>query len=227
MPPAKKTTVELMAEIYAEIDRFIKDKTNTQGPNFKYTGVEEIADELRQAMGKRGLVMTPIAQERECRYGATRNGNEQVHVYLDVTWAITNGTDSVIVCSTGEAKDVSDKATNKAMTAARKYGLIQGFQLSMSSEPGRTEDTDATTPEPSSPAPPPSSQETPQGDGGQAPNPDLSKAPERHQWLKDKFGQDVVNAYLRKEKLKVQDLADVEVARRVKDALEAAAGEGE
>lgn len=127
-----------LARIYVEVDRFAKTKTvSGSGPSFKYTPVEEIADELRKKMGDAGIVMVPshievVASEDA---GTTKSGTTRWRHVVLVDWTLTDGTDSLTVSSVGESMDTGDKGMNKAQTAARKYALIGAFQLSTGDDP--------------------------------------------------------------------------------------------
>ena len=137
--------VEKLAGIYADVERFAKTKAITgQGPSFKYTPIEDLADELRKAMGAAGIVMVPSRVDvlTNGEAGVTKGGATRWRAVVQVQWDLTDGQDHLTVTSIGEAIDTGDKSFNKAQTASRKYALIGAFQLSTG------EDTDRQHPDP-------------------------------------------------------------------------------
>lgn len=139
------TLAQKLAGIYTDVERFAKTKRiQGQGPSFNYTPIEEIADELRKAMGKAGVVMVPSRVDvlASDEAGVTKGGATRWRAVIRVEWDLTDGTDHLTVTSIGEAIDTGDKSFNKAQTAARKYALIGAFQLSTG------EDTDRQHPDP-------------------------------------------------------------------------------
>lgn len=109
-----------------------KDRETSSGPKYKFRGIEAIYNELQPLMATHGIFNCPEVIERsETAFTKTNEYNKEtrwLHVYLKVmfTFYALDGS-KVVVVTSGEALDNSDKATNKAMSAAHKYALIQLF----------------------------------------------------------------------------------------------------
>lgn len=99
------------------------------GGGFKYRGIDSIYNALSPILAKNNLCILPDVREREVIERNTKNGTAMFYVVLKVDFHFVSSIDSTrhIVTVFGEAMDTSDKATNKAMSAAYKYACIQTF----------------------------------------------------------------------------------------------------
>lgn len=105
-----------------------------KGGNYAFRGIDEFLDACAPAMHEAGLVMFPrvVDEKREER-------EKQGNGYTSVTFStrVTVEYDFVAVAdgsvhtarTIGEAMDSGDKATNKALSAALKYCLMQTFMV--------------------------------------------------------------------------------------------------
>lgn len=142
MNPAKKPLVETQAEPYLEFQIFdkiskvmgdigavSKSKTNTL-QNYKFRGIDDLYNALQPALIKHGVFCLPevLSSAREER--TAKNGGTLFISILTVkyTFYCADGS-SVSATVIGEAMDSSDKATNKAMSAAQKYAFLQIFSI--------------------------------------------------------------------------------------------------
>ena len=117
------TLVQKIAAIMGEIGTFAKTGDN-KGMNFKFVEVNEILLRGAPLFAKHQVIMYPTKIDpTKIEFGTTKNGGVSTHVFLNVTWAVTDGQDEITVASFGEAIDTSDKASNKAQTAAEKQAL--------------------------------------------------------------------------------------------------------
>jgi len=116
-----------------EIGSIGKSQTNTH-QGFKFRGIDQFVNALYPALTKNGVFMTVDVLERtETIKDVVRsNGNPGVdkHVALRVkyTFHAEDGS-SVSSILVSEGLDSGDKATNKALSAALKYALIQTFSI--------------------------------------------------------------------------------------------------
>lgn len=118
--------------------------------NYKFRGIEDILTTIGPLLGKHGLTFLPSVLERIAEQRATRSGGTLWTVHLHVRWRIMAADGSFVETDAwGEGTDVSDKATNKAMTSAFKFMLGQVFSIGDDAT-----DTDQTSEE-SSPVPAP------------------------------------------------------------------------
>ena len=137
-----------------------KDHKNAmQGYNFR--GIDDIYNVVGPLLPEHGLVILPRMLSRECEVHKNAKGNTMFHVVVKAEYrfkATADGSCEVVEMY-GEAMDSSDKATNKAMSAAYKYACIQTFSIPVTGEP----DADADSPQV------PADTEKPQEDVGRTP----------------------------------------------------------
>lgn len=126
-----------------------KDRSNTQ-QGYKFRGIDDCLNALAPVMAKHGLVIIPECLERNVTERESRNGGMLFYVVVRVKYGFCSTEDgsSVNAYVYGEAMDSADKATNKAMSAAYKYAVIQTFCIPTEGD----NDADATTHEPIKPA---------------------------------------------------------------------------
>ena len=121
-----------------------KDHKNAmQGYNFR--GIDDIYNVVGPLLPEHGLVILPKMVSRECEAYKNAKGNTMFHVVVKAEYRFVAAADGSceVVEMFGEAMDSSDKATNKAMSAAYKYACIQTFSIPVTGEP----DADAESPE--------------------------------------------------------------------------------
>ena len=121
-----------------------KDQKNAmQGYNFR--GIDDIYNVVGPLLPDHGLVIIPKMVSRECEVYKNQKGTTMFHVVVKAEYRFIAAADGSceIVEMFGEAMDSSDKATNKAMSAAYKYACIQTFSIPVTGEP----DADAESPE--------------------------------------------------------------------------------
>ena len=123
-----------------------KNRTNTQGAGFKFRGIDDVYKALAPLLAANGLCVLPRMVRREWSERASKNGGALYFVTVEAEFDFVATEDgSKHTCRTfGEAMDSSDKATNKAMSAAYKYAALQAFCIPLE---GEDNDADAHTPE--------------------------------------------------------------------------------
>ena len=119
---------EAMAKIQAELGAITKDKKCEKGGDFVYRGIDDVYNALNPLLGKHGVFVLPTAHERTSESRTTRNGGSMEVVTVRMTYRFCYKDGSFVECTTiGEAMDNGDKATNKAMSIAHKYAVLQTF----------------------------------------------------------------------------------------------------
>lgn len=106
-----------------------KNQTNAQ-QNFKYRGVDDVMDALSPLLAKHHLLILPSVIEHTITERMTASQKAVLHVLLKLTYEFVcpiDGSIKVVGPIYGEAMDLGDKATNKAMSAAYKYVCMQSF----------------------------------------------------------------------------------------------------
>lgn len=108
-----------------------KDRTNQQGSTYKFRGIDDVYNAISPLLAKHGLVILPRMISRQCIERQTAKGSAIFYVTVEAEFdfVATEDGSKHTVRTFGEAMDMSDKATNKAMSAAYKYAAFQAFAI--------------------------------------------------------------------------------------------------
>ncbi|MER7937815.1 MULTISPECIES: ERF family protein [unclassified Streptomyces] len=145
-PPTRHLTVdEAMVAVMREIGAVGKNGYN-KNHEYHFRAQEDIVAAVRGPMARHGLRMLPrvIEQQHFAR------GKSNVAI-LTIEYVVRGPGGDVMqpsIVVVGEGADVSDKASNKAMTAAKKYALVQAFEIASDN----VDDSDRQSPD-STPSP--------------------------------------------------------------------------
>jgi len=121
-----------MSEVMKDIGAISKDQKNA-AQGFSFRGIDQFVNALHPALNKQGVFMTPrvVSYTQEIRDVERSNGKKGVdkHVALMVEYDFfaEDGSKVTVGPVAAEGLDSGDKATNKALSAALKYALIQTF----------------------------------------------------------------------------------------------------
>lgn len=119
-----------IAAIMAEVGHVAKSRKNTQ-QNYDFRGIADVYLACQLVMARHGVHVLPhrILTDEVCER-ETRGGGRVFHVRQKIRFrAYAKDGSFVELDTTGEAMDTGDKASNKCMSAAMKYALIQLFAL--------------------------------------------------------------------------------------------------
>lgn len=121
-----------------------KDSENTFD-RYKFRGIDAVYNALAPLLSKHGLCVLPRIIERDCQERVSRKGEPMFYITVTAEFDFVAAADgsSHTVRTYGEAMDRSDKATNKAMSAAYKYAAFMAFAIPTEGD----NDADASTPE--------------------------------------------------------------------------------
>jgi hypothetical protein len=98
-----------------------KDQVN-QHQRYNFRGIDDLMSSVAGPMRKHGVFIIPSVTEQRTE----RRGEKTVACYLTMQYRIYGPAGDYVEASVpGEASDFADKATNKAMSAALKYLLLQ------------------------------------------------------------------------------------------------------
>jgi hypothetical protein len=102
-----------------------------QAQTYKFRGIDDVYNAISPLLGEHGLCILPRMIRRDCQERQTAKGSAIFYVIVEAEFDFVAAEDgSVHVVRTfGEAMDMSDKATNKAMSAAYKYAAMQAFAI--------------------------------------------------------------------------------------------------
>lgn len=123
-----------MNEVMSEIGFIGKNQKNiAQG--FKFRGIDDFVNNLYPALVKHSVFMTPecTAASQEIVEVTKKDGgtriDKHVAIQMKYTFYAEDGSHVVVGPVPAEGLDSGDKATNKALSAALKYALIQTFSI--------------------------------------------------------------------------------------------------
>lgn len=120
-----------------------KNQSNKHG-GYNFRGIDDVYNAISPLLAKHGVCIMPRVISRESVERTSKNGGAMFYVTVDVEFDFICAEDGSkhTVKMFGEAMDSSDKATNKAMSAAYKYAMFQVFCI-----PTEAHDADSETPE--------------------------------------------------------------------------------
>jgi hypothetical protein len=137
-----------MTLVMAEIKAVGKDQKNSQ-QGFNFRGIDDMLNSLNPCLTKHGIFLAPkvisFTQDmREVTRSSGKTGiDKHVHLLVEYTFYAEDGSSVVIGPISSEGLDSGDKATNKALSSALKYALIQTFAVPTED----MDDSDKTSPE--------------------------------------------------------------------------------
>lgn len=144
----KQNLYEKLLLITEEIGKIDKTGRNTQ-QGYGFIEAAQVSAEVRVQLVKHGVMIMPETISRKIeRYTTMKPGYKEsdppkesstYHVNVVSRYTLINADDPadriVLEWDGGEALDMSDKATNKAITASNKYFLMKLFNISDKEDP--------------------------------------------------------------------------------------------
>lgn len=108
-----------------------KSSRNNQGAGYNFRGIDAVYNVLSSIMAKHGLCIIPRMLSRSCEERTSKSGGALFYVTVEAEFDLVSAEDGSkhTARTFGEAMDSSDKATNKAMSAAYKYMAFQTFAI--------------------------------------------------------------------------------------------------
>lgn len=129
-----------LADVASDIEAVSKSKKNAQ-QGFQYRSIDDIYNMISPLLGKHRVVTVPTMLERKSEPYETQGKQLWNRVTIKMQYDFTADDGSkVTVILEAEGSDSGDKGTNKALSMAHKYALIQLFHIPTAD----TEDSDAT-----------------------------------------------------------------------------------
>jgi hypothetical protein len=134
---------QAISDVLKDVDAIGKDRKN-QAQGYSFRGIDDVYNTLHPIFAKHGVFVTPLVRSCEATEGENSKGTVMRRVILTVDFKFYAVDGSSVTATTiGEGIDSSDKASNKAMSAALKYALFQTLLIPTEDQP----DADATTPD--------------------------------------------------------------------------------
>lgn len=135
-----------VAEVMEAIGKtgIAKGRQNQQ-QGYAFRGIDDIYNDLSPLFVKAGLLVFPLVLERTQEERIAGSGKPIFFTTVKVRYTLRSAFDASwqVVETYGEGMDSADKSTNKAMSAALKYALIQVLLIPTEGD----NDADAKTPE--------------------------------------------------------------------------------
>ena len=123
-----------MSEVMRDIGSVGKDQKNS-AQGFKFRGIDQFVNSLYPALTKHGVFMAPrcVSEQhelKEVQRSSGKNGvDKHVTIMMEYDFYAEDGSKVTVGPIPAEGLDSGDKATNKALSAALKYALIQTFAI--------------------------------------------------------------------------------------------------
>lgn len=123
-----------MSDVMKDIGSVSKDQKNV-AQGFKFRGIDQFVNALYPALTKHGVFMSPrvVQANHEIREVERSSGkkaiDKHVNLLVEYDFFAEDGSKVTMGPIASEGVDSGDKATNKALSAALKYGLIQTFSI--------------------------------------------------------------------------------------------------
>lgn len=119
---------QALANICKNIGAVEKEKKTSGAAVFKYRGIDDVYNAIHKQLGENGVFILPHCLERRADTRQSKQGNFVSYVLLRMKYTFCHTDGSSVSCEViGEAMDSGDKGTNKAMSIAHKYALLQMF----------------------------------------------------------------------------------------------------
>ncbi|CAB5155790.1 Essential recombination function protein [uncultured Caudovirales phage] len=107
-----------------------KDRRN-QAQGYSFRGIDDCYNAISPLLAKHGLCILPRVLGRDVREVTNAKGTLLFYTSVTVEYDFVSTEDGSkhTISMFGEAMDSGDKATNKAMSAAYKYAVMQAFSI--------------------------------------------------------------------------------------------------
>lgn len=115
--------------VMKEITAIGKGNRNVE-QNFNFRGIDDMYNAVHPLFQKHGIFIIPTMSNHVTVERLSNKGSKFLHTHLDATFAFYAEDGSCVTSQMkGEAMDYGDKGTNKAMSAALKYAIMQMFLI--------------------------------------------------------------------------------------------------
>ncbi|MFD7512261.1 ERF family protein [Streptomyces sp. NPDC059853] len=111
--------------VMRDVSPVAKDQTNTH-QRYNFRGIDDLMSAVAGPMRSHGVFLIPQLVSRT----AQQRGDKWTFVTVEMSYRLYGPAgDALVAVVPGEAGDTADKATNKAMSAALKYLLLQVLMI--------------------------------------------------------------------------------------------------
>ncbi len=131
---------QAITKVMAAVGAIEKGRRNTQ-QNYAFRGIDDVFLAFQRPLAENGVFYVPEVLDKVINERPTKSGGVMIYTVLTVAYTFYASDGShVRAVVQGEAMDSGDKSSNKAMSAALKYALLQIFCV-----PVEQEDADQET----------------------------------------------------------------------------------
>lgn len=118
-----------ISAVMNDISAISKARNNTM-QHYNFRGVDDVYNELHDILAKHKVFTVPKVLEEKTEERQSKGGGVLIYRMLKIEYAFFAEDGSNIVSVViGEGMDSGDKASNKAMSVAHKYCLLQVFAI--------------------------------------------------------------------------------------------------
>ena len=141
--------IERLALIKQELGPVAKERRNT-AQNYSFRGIDDIYNAVQPLMARHQVISVPEVLSERAEERTSRQGSAMIYRILTVKYVFyAPDLSSVSATVVGEGMDSGDKASNKAMSAADKYALIQVLKIPTAEPKDSENDSHDVEPRPS------------------------------------------------------------------------------
>ena len=138
---------QAITDIMSDVDAIGKNKRNQQ-QGFNFRGIDDLYNAIHPLLAKHKVFTVPTVLDERTEERKTAKGGTLIYRIMKIRYNFYAVDGSSVECIVvGEGMDLGDKASNKAMSIAHKYALLQVFAIPTED----IADPDASTPPPSQP----------------------------------------------------------------------------
>ena len=139
---------EAISAIMSEVGSIGKDRKNVQ-QGYKFRGIDDVYMAVHPLLVKYGVFSVPRVTAERSEERTTKGGGALIYRVLTIeyTFFAKDGS-SIMAVVIGEGMDSGDKASNKAMSVAHKYAILQ--LLAIPTEEQKDPEYDSPEPAPKS-----------------------------------------------------------------------------
>jgi hypothetical protein len=135
-----------MTKIMQDVTGITKDRKN-QAQGYSFRGIDDVYNELHDVLAKHEVFTLSEILDEKSEERQTAKGGLLLYRILKIKYTFyTIDGSSVSTVVIGEGMDSGDKASNKAMSVAHKYALLQAFCIP--TEDAKDPECDSPRPEP-------------------------------------------------------------------------------
>ena len=119
-----------LAAIMVDADGIGKDRKNTQ-QGYSFRGIDDVYNSLHAIFAKHSVFCIPRVIDERSEDRVTAKGSALIYRILRIEFDLMADDGSKVTFGPiiGEGMDSGDKASNKAMSVAQKYLLLQAFLI--------------------------------------------------------------------------------------------------